>query len=271
MENENLTKFLTESPPSTKTNIQIEDAILRATNWFQIVIPDIKLYCNNESCLGERYFKCNNRFEFYIDRWTNSHLEFKCKNCSENIKVYSIAVNAYDETQINIIKIGEWPAFGPHTPAKLISLIGPDRDEFLKGRKSESQNLGIGAFTYYRRVVENQKNRIIDEMIKALQNNNSAKEVIQKFEVAKSETQFSKAIDAVKEAFPEMLLINGHNPLTILHSALSEGIHNHNDEECLEYAKSIRIVLSELAERLSQLSKNHSELQKAITNLFKKK
>jgi hypothetical protein len=32
------------------------------------------------------------------------------------------------------------------------------------GRRAENQGMGIGAFAYYRRVVENQKNRIIAEI-----------------------------------------------------------------------------------------------------------
>ena len=42
-----------------------------------------------------------------------------------------------------------------------MKLVGPDRDDFLKGRRCENQGLGVGAFIYYRRVVENQKNRIL--------------------------------------------------------------------------------------------------------------
>lgn len=271
MINKNLAKFLIVSPPSTKTIISIENLEQKFANYFQIDLPTLNLYCDNEICLGERYYNSNSKFEVSTMRWTYHYLDFFCKNCSVNNKVYSISAYAYDETQISIIKIGEWPPFGAHTPSKLISLIGPDREIFLKGRRSEIQNLGIGAFSYYRRVVENQKDRIIDEMIKALKNNNSNEKIIQNFKKAKTEKQFSNSIDIVKEAFPEILLIKGHNPLKLLHSALSEGMHNHTDEECLEYAKNIRIVLSELADRLSQLSKNQSELQKSITKLFKNK
>lgn len=49
---------------------------------------------------------------------------------------------------------------------------------------------------------------------------------------------------------PQTLLINGHNQLTLLHSALSEGLHDQTDEKCLELATSIRVVLTDLADRL---------------------
>jgi len=65
-------------------------------------------------------------------------------------------------------------------------------------------------------------------------------------------------------------LINGHNPLTLLHSALSDGIHAKTDEECLELATSIRLVLIELADRIATALKDEAELRTAVTKLLKK-
>ena len=87
-------------------------------------------------------------------------------------------------------------------------------------------------------------------------------------EAAKSETQFSKALASVKDAMPQSLLINGHNPLTLLHSALSDGLHDKSDEHCLEIASGVRIVLAELSERLSQALKDEAELKKALSRIM---
>ena len=83
------------------------------------------------------------------------------------------------------------------------------------------------------------------------------------------ETQFSRAIDDVKDAIPPVLRISGHNPLTLLHSALSQGLHARTDQECLEIAGSIRVVLTELAERIGQVLKDQAELNAAVTRLLK--
>jgi len=88
---------------------------------------------------------------------------------------------------------------------------------------------------------------------------------------AEKETQFSKAIEAIKDGIPEVLRIGPHNPLTLLHSALSEGLHEHTDKECLEIAQEIRLVLTELAERLSQALKEEAELQTAVSRLLNRK
>jgi hypothetical protein len=131
-----------------------------------------------------------------------------------------------------------------------------------------SQALGIGAFAYYRRVVENQKGRIVNQIESVASRLGASKEILSRFQKAASETQFSRAIDDVKDCIPQSLLIRGHNPLTLLHTALSEGIHAQSDAECLEIASSIRIVLTELAERISLALKDEAELTNAVSRLL---
>jgi hypothetical protein len=68
-----------------------------------------------------------------------------------------------------------------------------------------------------------------------------------------------------------VLLIDGHNPLTLLHTALSEGLHAQSDEDCLEFASDIRVVMTELADRISQALKDEAELKSAISRLLSRK
>ena len=75
----------------------------------------------------------------------------------------------------------------------------------------------------------------------------------------------------IKIALPEGLLINGHNPLLALHGALSIGLHDESDAKCLEAAHDVRLVLTELIERMSLLRKDNSELQIAVQRLIVKK
>jgi hypothetical protein len=138
---------------------------------------------------------------------------------------------------------------------------------FLNGRRCENQGLGIGAFVYYRRVVEDQKNRILEQITKVAEAVGASPDTIAALKAAQREHRFSKAMDDVKDAIPQRLLIEGQNPLTLLHSALSEGVHNHNDETCLELATAIRLVLAELAELLDHALKDERELKEAVARL----
>jgi hypothetical protein len=46
------------------------------------------------------------------------------------------------------------------------------------------------------------------------------------------------------------------------------GLHAKTDEECLAFAHDARVVLAELAERLSQALKDEAELNTAVTRLL---
>lgn len=166
-------------------------------------------------------------------------------------------------------KLGELPQLGPPVSPLVFKLVGPDRDLFLAGRRSENQGLGIGAFAYYRRVVESQKNRIFERIIRIAEKFDLDAELISELRKPQNETQFRKAVEAIKHAMPETLLMNGHNPLQLLYMALSKGIHEQSDEECLSRARDIRIVLTGLADRLAQLLKDEAELSEAVARLTK--
>jgi hypothetical protein len=233
-------------------------------------LPALQMYCDSDSCGGYRFFDGQSDAYYLQQGIREFYITYKCRNCQRSSKKFAIiAASSSLDAPSTVIKVGELPAFGPHTPARVISLIGPDKEYFLKGRRAENQGLRIGAFAYYRRVVENQKGRLIEEIAKVSKRLGADAETLKRFEKAKNETQFSKAIDDIKGAIPESLLVRGHNPLTLLHSALSEGLHAQSDEECLEISTSIRVVLTELAEHVSQALKDEAELRHAVNRLLK--
>jgi hypothetical protein len=236
--------------------------------------PEIQLHCPHESCNGTRFFRYKDDDDIVLTskKYKFIYITYLCANCQNYEKTFSLAVKIINPNapQGECYKFGELPTYGPPVPARVIKLIGPDRDIFLKGRRCENQGLGVGAFVYYRRVVENQKNRIIAEIIKVAEKIGTTEGKLQLLNEAIKETQFNKALSSIKNAVPESLLINGNNPMTLLHSALSDGVHNLSDEDCLELASSIRIVLVELSERLSQALKDECELTNALSILMKK-
>jgi len=166
------------------------------------------------------------------------------------------------------MKIGEFPAFGPPLPARLQRLVQAERGFLLKGFQSENRGLGIGAFAYYRRLVEDLKTELIDEIIKTCRKIPTAATYIPALEKAREEKQFARAVGDIGEAIPDALRIDGHNPLSLLHQALSRDLHSASDEECLEAASAIRVVLSELTERMAYITRESSELQTALSKLF---
>ena len=238
---------------------------------FEVISPEIQLHCPSDTCNGVRFFRRSTKSmpDLDGDGYQFFYVTYTCSNCQQYEKTFSLAAQREGtELSGSCYKFGELPEYGPPTPSRLIKLIGPDRELFLKGRRCENQGLGVGAFVYYRRVVEGQKNRILDEIIKVARKLSAPEQQLSLLEAAKTETQFSKALSNVKDALPQSLLINGHNPLSLLHSALSDGLHARSDSECLEVASSVRVVLAELSERLAQALKDEVELNKALSRLM---
>ena len=281
-----LSEFLQSTPPNQRRHIsdlsvkKVEHIGPHPTVSMEFNTPDLELHCSDDSCNGVRFFRCTNVFSStgtYLaennlkeNNANYLHVIYQCSNCQRSQKVYSLAVILSTSEQPNGIcrKLGELPPYGPPIPPELIKLIGPDGDIFLKGHECENQGLGIGAFTYYRRVVENEKNRILKEIVKVSEKIGVPQDKIDTLHQTSKETRFSKALEMAKDVMPESLLIDGHSPIRLLYRALSRGVHELSDEECLERASTVRLVLGELSERLSAILKDKAELTKAISTLM---
>ncbi|RVE83324.1 hypothetical protein [Sinorhizobium meliloti] len=232
--------------------------------------PDLRLHC--QICEGERTFRCAERASFSTNaNQVTCHLRYRCGDCHEHVKFYSLWVEFHEKISGEVYKYGELPPFGVPVPNKVLRLFGKDAGIFLKGRQCENLGYGVGAFAYYRRVVENHKNDIFDEIIKVCRTVNAPEELVDELQDAKKEVSFTKAIDKIKSGLPHGLLINGHNPLLALHGALSVGLHDEGDDVCLEAAHAVRLVLTDLVEKIALLKQDNKQLNDAVQMLIKKK
>lgn len=267
-----LAEYLESSPPDTQ--LPVNDLGVPGEHGPELNGDDIHLPCDNQECEGKGALAFafeGGRIFLERGKWKFTFVTFNCRNCTAKRKKYALALRVDDNGRSGLVlKLGELPTFGPEVPARVITLIGPDRELFLAGRRAENRGMGIGAFAYYRRVVENQKGRIIQEVAQVARKMGAKQDVLNLFEAAAKETQFAKAIETINAAIPSALRINGHNPLTLVHTALSDGLHDRTDAECLECAREIRLILTELAERMSQVLKEKSELDEAVGKLLER-
>jgi hypothetical protein len=272
-------QFLEDTPPDTP--VMVVNAVQEKWSsssgrsissgpqkYFVIPPTDIQLYCENSKCGSDRTFsfECTSG-DVFLSRSEDSFVTYQCRNCRESTKTFAIYL-PHDGNSNTVVatKYGENPPYGPPVPARVITLVGPDRELFLKGRRAELRGLGLGAFAYYRRVVENQTQRLFGELLEAARHLNDDNAVAL-LERAASQTQFTRAVELVKDALPQRLWIHGRNPLTLLHNALSNDLHAGTDEDCLEVAANIRILLAELAARVAEITKEDEGLRKAVAAL----
>lgn len=239
-------------------------------NQWSLNQPSLQMYCYSDSCLGYRFF----------DLTSSSHTQpsttvqyifmtYKCRNCRKSPKTFALRAMSIDSNSPSIVvKMGEFPFYGSQISAKLLSIIGTDKEIFLQGNRAENSGFGMGAFSYYKKVVENQKGKIIKEIAKIARQLGADEQTLLKFEKAETEPQFGQAISEIRSLIPQTLLIHGQNPLNLLHSALSEGVQAQTESEYLEISASVRVILTELAERISFALQDNGELSSAVNRLL---
>lgn len=239
--------------------------------------PPINMYC--ATCSSEQTFNMNN--EYYnpsIPQSKNTpihgqvrEVRYTCSACS--IEQYIFLVHfgfkpgvPEKETHIYFEKVGQFPAWSIKMEKELEKELGDHAELYKKGLINESQGYGIGAFAYFRRITETVIDQLLDSITDLLEG-----EEKEKYETALAETKKTTVtqdkIDLVKELLPVSLRPNGMNPLSLLHAALSEGLHAGTDDECLEYAGEIKQVLIYLVnqvERSRSTSKSYTESMKKI-------
>ena len=262
--------FLSKYPPG---EIQAIDnlGISRSPDAAPILIkPRLKLFCPNSICTGIRYFDSYQTKKVALsEKWTRIFLHYSCANCRTHSKIFAIMARwNMDMDEGEAIKLGEWPPFGPKVSARVIAILGENKDLFLMGRRAEVNGLGIGALAYYRKVVERQNNHIIDEIIRVVRRTGSSEPQIEKLKSAKLEKGFTVAVELISDALPQVLLISGYNPLALMDQAISKGVYVQHDSDALKLATALRRILSELAERVVRALEDQSDLDEAVNYIL---
>jgi len=270
-----LAEFLMSIPPSEVRMVKSPWSSPNGPHQTPVLdCPTITQFCKSVHCNGPRLFDPTDRNPYLNNRGsiTDLFLHYKCRNCKASEKVFGIRVALQKENDDALLcKYGEYPSFGDPLPAKLRKLVGDETAMLDKGYLAERSGLGIAAFAYYRRVVESIKARIIDEIISASKTLGASADVLADLEAAKKETRFTEAVKAIKHGIPQSLYINGHSPLLLLHDALSDHLHGKSDDDCLEVATIVRVLLAELAEKLASVFADRKEVEGAVNALLKKK
>ncbi len=238
--------------------------------------PQLRLYCRGDECQGYRRFdgKWENGGLISASEVAQIHRDFlvyTCRDCTVTQKTFCLLSGIADaDGGGRVMKIGEIPELHIDLPAYLPTLLGEEYKYFIKGLKAEKQALGIGAFTYYRRVVETQKGRIFQKMAEVAKRLNMPQDMIDNLVSASNENQFAKAMDKVKDYIPEAFKLRGQNPMRILYAVISDGIHGKDDDACLEIAHSVRIVIQDMSQRMKDALRDDAEANIALTNLMKR-
>jgi hypothetical protein len=230
----------------------------------------------NMSCLNCGSIQTFNMINEYHEFRTYSNypcadekvrLLYGCQSCRQFTRQFQI----YISPELDYIyKFGQYPEWEIKMDKNLEKILGKHAKTFRKGLVCESQGYGIGAFAYYRRITE----EIIDELLESIvplveaDNLEGYKQAL----VKTKETRVAQEkIDFVKDLLPTILRPGGMNPLGVLHSELSEGLHAETDAKCLENASHIRDILTFLINQVIQSKKAAEQFTSSMRSILDKK
>jgi hypothetical protein len=225
--------------------------------------PPITMFC--DKCNMERTF--NKDYIPSIIDGNVYRIIYKCTACKEFKMLFIIYVNSLNHS---IMKIAQWPLWLPKIDADLQKSLGKTLGNYKKGLYCEQEGFGIGAFAYYRRIIEDMIDSLLDDLEDALGKEDKAKykdDILK----AKQERVTEKKIEIVKEMLPSHLRPGGINPLGVIHSILSAGLHGKPEKECLEIAGDIRLSLEYLLNGLINEKWKKKEVFAALGRLDKQR
>jgi hypothetical protein len=245
-------EFLEETPPNTAVAIFGLGRPVRVAGTvakWEIDTPELRLYCSRDD--GERRFATDFK-AITIGRERYQFLKYTCRDCQDEVHSIAVVIQCNvlgdGDGDVEVLKLGQFPPFGSRVPRRIAKLLGDDLELYQKGKRAEAQGLGIGAAAYFRRIVENQWQQLVRELRESASRLGAAD--LSAYDSALRDNQFKKAVALLKDALPQRLLVQGQNPLTLLHGALSTELHNLSDEECVEVAGDIRRVLEAMLENI---------------------
>ena len=233
--------------------------------------PSINMKCRD--CGSLQTFNMTNEYH-YLHHITNPSsadekvgLFYLCQSC----RVYTIQFQIYISPNLDYMyKFGQYPEWEIKIDSNLEKTLGKHAKIFRKGLVCESQGYGIGAFAYYRRIAENIIDELLDSITELIEVTNK-EEYLTALEATKKTRVTQEKIDLVKELLPTILRPNGINPLGVLHSELSEGIHAETDEKCLENASHVKDILTFLINQIIQSTESAKKFTSSMKTLLDKK
>lgn len=248
--------------------------------------PAIHMYCWR--CDSDQTFNMVNEY-WEVDHSEDSNsvgktlrVRYVCSACEDSTRLFFIQFGTekiivknkegedVEKTAISLIKVGQNPPWSIEMDKELERLLGSHAEYYKKGLICESQGYGIGAFAYFRRIVEEIIDQLLNSIAMLLDDEDKKKYQAVLAEVKKTVIAQEK-IELVKDLLPSSLRPGGVNPLATIYSALSKGLHTESDEECLGYAAAVRNTLVFLVNRLVRTESENKSFTESIKKILGKK
>lgn len=221
----------------------------------------ISHHCTGPKCSKETTWELDHR----RDERNFTFLEYQCTLCG--LKYLSIwyrptkrlprkvVTHAGEETHYysaQIQKVGQFPPLSIDVPRALEKNLGGTHAAlYRKALVSRNEGFGLGAVSYIRRVVEDKTEELIEVVAQLAEAHQIDAETVKQVRAAKTErATYDQKLKIAATVLPKSLVIDGVNPLDVLYSLVSAGLHDLTEEQCIEIADETKSVFEYAFTRL---------------------
>jgi hypothetical protein len=176
-----------------------------------------------------------------------------CQSCEKyHVNIIISGASQKEKPKYFIRKIGQYPAPGSSIvklPNEICDFLNEEDCEFYrKGLKNLELESGIGAFSYFRKMIENEMQKIIEALSDPYSpDGHKIAEVIVAY---KKDRQKSKLIEEITQYLPKSLKEHGANILLVLCDTVSMDMRGLTEKECIKKSKDIDTIFRYLVRKI---------------------
>jgi hypothetical protein len=262
--------FLAETPPYGKCALEVKNTVSFPNqsnpHRLRVETPPVLRHC--ELCNASLTFDSSlaTHHPSYLAAGQDAflHVVLTCRNCQQFRRHVFVMLQVHRQRdEVSALKIGELPRFGRPIPPRLLRIAGEHQDLLRQGWRALEAGLGIGAFAYFRQLVERSKDGILDELISVMQREGCEEGDMVRVANAKTQKQFRGAVKSIQDLLPTSLNFQGKNVLVRLHETISADLHAGTDADCLRRAAYVELLLVDLCERVQSILQDRGKLEAA--------
>jgi len=279
-----LKNFFEEKPLYSKQNIELKRDLdidkfvsldflpLNRLDKFRKYVECISVNCS--ICEKERNFEATvsepieNQYFHNSEQPQFHFFTFQCVLCGRDSISYFVEFNLSEGW---IRKVGQRPPRSISVPDDISKELGEDAELYKRALMCISQSHGIGACAYLRRLIENQINPILKLLYEIKEHSNEESEDLKKIQEAIKGKDFSRKTEVASQILPDSLVVDGLNPLKLIHEDLSAGLHGLTEERCTEIAQELSWAVEYVIRELNRQRKSKREFAERMKTLAKSK
>jgi hypothetical protein len=232
---------------------------------FGFLPKTIRMFCKNERCKAEQWWEVAKPQYYLTADDEPSRFTYTCKNCGHQTTDYWLVWKKVGEVR-TFTKVGQWPPLTIEPSVVLSDALGKeDAALYKKALINASFSHGIAALAYFRRVIENKVNVLLDLVADAAKAAEVDPADLQQLEEIKNGKHVDVKIDYAAKILPAHLRPGGHNPLERLYGIASAGLHGESDDDCLSRFQDYKHAFEYLFENLTEQNEHAKEYIKQLS------